>query len=62
LGIAGQQAVAVADRMDELDELLDGLGLGRGDCVCVEAGVDYDTPIEFWSPLTFTLIPEEPPA
>ncbi len=58
LGIAKEKVVVVAGSFDEVDARLDALGFGRDDCLLIEAGADYDSPLMFWglSPLTRTHI------
>ena len=48
LGVLGQQLVAVADTLEDLEGQLDALGDHAQEAMCIEASADYDRTYMIW--------------
>ena len=49
IGVIDGQVAVVADTGNELLERLERIGADRENCLCFEAGLDYDEVQEIWS-------------
>ena len=55
IGVWHEEVVAVGDSLDEVSKQLDALGDENLEAVCIQASVDYDTKIMFYSPVLSAL-------
>ena len=55
IGVWHEEVVAVGDTLDEVSKQLDALGDENLEAVCIQASVDYDTKIMFYSPVLSAL-------